>query len=226
GAWRAFRLAQSYGAPQAALEARALQKGLSGEEAGELWRGHLEDLHGGVRRFSAVCDVSGRIGERSLSEQAMLTFRAPKDLTLEILGPLFAPVARARVDETGFAMDPFPVEGAKDGQVRESVDAVLSSVAGVLAGEPFLPGPAKLDSGWGRRDLDRPAWRVAIGDDGLARSATPAGGAPMRLDAFFKAGPRRIPDVFSGKGRFWEFKISCPDPKVETDPFPAPAEAR
>ncbi len=217
GAWRAWRLAQAFGSPQAGAEADALQKDLTPEAAGELWRAHLESVHGGVRRFAAVCRVEGRVGGKDLSEEALLNFRAPKELTFEIMGPLFAPVARARVDETGFSMDRFPVAGLTDAQVQGAAEGALSAVAAVLAGEPFAPGPARYESGWGRRDLVRPSWRVEIGDGGLASSVTPAGGEPMRLEDFAKAGRRRVPKVFRAKGRFWSLTLSCPDPKVETD---------
>jgi tetratricopeptide (TPR) repeat protein len=225
GAWRAWRLAQVFGSDKAGGEADALQKDLTREAVGELWRAHLEAVHGGVRRFSAVCRAEGRVGGKDLTEQALVTFRAPKELTFEIMGPLFAPVARARVDETGFSMDRFPVEGLTDEQVRGAAEGALSVVAATLAGEPFAPGPARYSSGWGRRDLDRPAWRVELGDDGLARSVTPEGGEPLRLEEFAKSGRRRVPKVFRAKGRFWSLTLSCPDPKVETEPDAPPAEA-
>ncbi|MDE2141951.1 MAG: tetratricopeptide repeat protein [Elusimicrobia bacterium] len=224
-AWRAWRLAQSFGNAKAGAKADALQKGLSAEAAGELWRAHLESVHGGLKRYAGLCQVKGRVGGRTLDQQAMLTFRAPHDLTLEILGPLFAPVARASVDAQGFRMDRFPVEGLTDEQVRGAVEGVLELIDGVLAGEPLLPGPAKLDTGWGRRELDRPAWRVEIGDNALARSVTPESGAALSLSDFETAGVRRVPKTFSAQGRFWEFSLRCAQPKFETVPDATPFEA-
>jgi hypothetical protein len=217
-AWRAWRLSQSFGGAKAGAKADALQKDLTPEAAGELWRAHLEAVHGGIARFSGVCDVKGKIGGHAVSEQALLTFRAPRDLTLEILGPLFAPVARAHLDERGFMMDSFPVEGLTDEQVRGAVEGVLDVVTAVLSGEPFLPGPAKLDSSWGRRELDRPAWRVDIGDNALARSVAPAGGTAMSLTDFEKSGMRRVPKAFSASGHSWEFSLNCGAPKFELAP--------
>jgi hypothetical protein len=155
----------------------------------------------------------------------MLTFRAPKDLTLEILGPLFAPVARASVDAQGFRMDRFEVEGLTDEQVRGAAEGVLGMVAAVMAGEPFLPGPAKLDESWGRREVDRPAWRVELGDNALARAVAPAGGEAMTLSDFVKSGTRRVPTSFSARGRGWEFSLKCADPKLELEPEPSIPEA-
>ncbi|HXS99902.1 MAG TPA: tetratricopeptide repeat protein [Elusimicrobiota bacterium] len=215
-AWRAWRLSQSFGGAKAGAKADALQKGLTAEAAGELWRAHLEAVHGGVRRFAAVCDIKGKIGGHPISQQAMLTFRAPLDLTLEILGPLFSPAARAHLDAQGFSMDQFPVDGLKDEQVRGASEGVMSLIAAVLAGQPFAPGPAKYESGWGKRELERPNWRVELGDNALARSVTPAGGSALNFSDFEKAGVRRIPKSFSASGHFWEFSLSCPQPKLET----------
>jgi tetratricopeptide (TPR) repeat protein len=224
GAWRAWRLSQSFGGAKAGAKAEALQKNLTPEAAGELWRAHLEGVHGGVKKFSGLCDVKGRIGKQTVSEQALLTFRAPMDLTFEILGPLFAPIARARIDVHGFAMDQFPIEGLNDEQIRGATEGILSIVAGALAGEPWLAGPAKLDEGWGRRELDRPAWRVSIGDNALAKDVSPAHGTPLALTDFEKFGMRRIPKSFSASGHFWDFSLTCAQPKLETVPDVPPSD--
>ena len=202
-----------------------LQKGLADASAGELWRLHLESVHGGVRRYSGLCEFKGKIGGHAVSAQALLMFRAPKELTLEILGPLFSPVARARVDAQEFSMDQFPIEGLSDQQVRAAAEGVLTMVAAVLAGEPYSAGPAKLDGGWGRRELHRPAWRVEIGDNALARAVAPVGGAAMTLTDFEKIGVRRVPKAFAASGHFWEFTLNCASPKIETAPDLPPLEA-
>ena len=183
-----------------------------------MWRAHLESVHGGVKRFSAVCDLKGRVAGHALSQQALLSFRAPKELTLEVLGPLFAPLARARVDGQGFFMDRFPVPGASDEQVRAAAEGVLSVVAAVLAGEPYAPGAARFESGWGKRELARKDWRVELSDAALARSAGVEGGAGMALADFQKVRLRRVPRSFEARGRFWEFSLTCVEPKVETFP--------
>ncbi|HAZ09288.1 MAG TPA: hypothetical protein DCZ01_12400 [Elusimicrobia bacterium] len=224
-AWRAWRLSQSLGGTKARAKADALQKGLSSEALGELWRAHLEAVHGGIKRFNAVCEVRGKVAGRAIRHQAMLSFRAPKELTLEILGPLFAPVARARIDPQGFFMDRFPVSGATDEQVRVAAEGTLAVVAAVLGGEPYAPGPARLESGWGRRELARKAWRVELSDSALALSASPEGGTAMTFSDFQKEGLRRVPKNFAAKGKFWEFALTCAEPKVESFPSEVLPEA-
>jgi tetratricopeptide (TPR) repeat protein len=221
GAWRAWRLSQSFGGKKAADRADALQKTLSDEAAGELWRAHLASVHAGVKRFAGVCELEGRVGGHALSEKALLSFRAPGRFSLEILGPLFSPVARASLDEKGFAMDEFHVEGLDDAQVRAAAEGSLTAIEAVLAGEPYAPGPARVE-GWGRHTLARPAWSVDVGPDALARSATPASGAAVTFSDFFKNRLRRIPRRFRSSGRFWELSLSCPEAKIELDALDEP----
>ncbi len=215
-AWRAWRLSQSFGGAQAGARADALQKTMSDAQAGELWRRHLASVHGGVRRFAGVCLLDGRIGGRTLSQKAMLSFRAPGNFTLELLGPLFTPLARASIDDKGFRMDEFHVDGLDDAQVHAAAEDALTAIAGALSGAPYAPGPARLE-GWGRHTLARPDWSVDLGPDALARTLTPSGGAALTPADPFKSRLRRIPRAFHAGGRFWELSLSCPEAKIELD---------
>ena len=221
GAWRAWRLAQISGAMKSGAKADALQKRLTPQGAGELWRSHLEAVHGGLKKLNAVCAVKGRVVGHELDRQVLVSFRAPKELTLEVMGPLFSPAARARVDERGFSMDRMSIEGVGDDQLGAAAEEFLSAVAAAYSAEPFASGPARFESSWGRRSLIRSAWRVELGDNGLARTLSRPGGMEMSLSDFEKMGTRRFPKTFSVRGRFWEFSLSCPQPKLEAAPEPA-----
>ena len=47
----------------------------------------------------------------------------------------------------------------------------------------------------------------------------------MSLADFEKVGVRRIPKSFSASGHFWEFSLTCGQPKLETAPDLPPLEA-
>jgi tetratricopeptide (TPR) repeat protein len=219
-AWRAWRLSQSFGGTKAGAKADALQKDLTDAALGELWRQHLADIHGGILRYAALCAVKGRVGGKAIEQQAMLTFRAGRDMTLELLGPLFAPVARARIDSQGFFMDQFPVDGLTDAQVRGATEGIMTAISATLSGAPFLPGPTTVGTNWGRLTLDRPGWRLQIDDDARLRSVAPTGGEAVSVGDFDKSGTRRIAKTFSTSGRFWEFSLNCSAPKFELVPEP------
>ncbi|MBI2788323.1 MAG: tetratricopeptide repeat protein [Elusimicrobia bacterium] len=217
-AWLAWRLAQSLGGAKAGEKAEALQKGLSDEALAELWRRHLEAVQGGVKKTSGLCELKGRIAGRPVSRQALFTFRAPREVSFELLGPMFSTVWRARLDARGFSMDPFPVEGLDQGRVEEAAQGAFAAIAAALSGDAFAPGPARIERGWGRTSLMRPAWRIDL-EDGLARSISPAGnGVTVSLSDFMRARARQVPRIMETKGRFWELAISCPEPKAEFNP--------
>jgi tetratricopeptide (TPR) repeat protein len=217
-AWLAWRLAQSLGAPKAGEKAEALQKGLSDEGLGELWRRHLAAVQGGVRKMSGLCELKGRIAGRAVSRQALFTFRAPREVSFELLGPMFSTAWRARLDAQGFAMDPFPVPGLDQGLIEEAAHGAFTAISGALSGDAFAPGPARIERGWGRTSLMRPAWRIDL-DDGLARSIAPAGsGITVSLSDFLRVRARQVPRLMETKGRFWELAISCAEPKAEFFP--------
>lgn len=217
-AWLAWRLAQSLGGAKAGEKAEALQKGMSDETLAELWRRHLEAVQGGVKKTSGLCELKGRIAGRPVSRQALFTFRAPREVSFELLGPMFSTVWRARLDSRGFSMDPFPVEGLDQARVEEAAQGAFAAIAAALSGDAFAPGPARIERGWGRTSLMRPAWRIDL-EDGLARSISPAGnGVTVSLSDFMRARARQVPRIMETKGRFWELAISCPEPKAEFNP--------
>lgn len=217
-AWLAWRLAQSLGSQKAGPRADALQKGKSDEELGELWRRHLSTVQGGVRKLTGLCELKGRIAGHAVSRQALFTFKAPRQATFELLGPMFSTAWRARLDERGFSMDPFPVEGVDQARVEAAASGAFTAIAAALSGEAFAPGPARMERGWGRTSLMRPAWRVDL-DDALARSVAPAdNGVSVALDDFLRVRERQVPRSLQTKGRFWELAISCPEPKAEFVP--------
>ena len=214
-AWLAWRLAQSLGEPKAGEKADTLQKDLSEEGLGELWRRHLAAVQSGVRKMSGLCELRGRITGRPVLRQALFTFHAPREVSFELLGPMFSTQWRARLDEVGFSMDPFPVEGCDQKLVEEAAHGAFTAIVAALSGEVFAPGPAHMEKGWGRVSLMRPVWRIDL-DDGLARSIAPAGsGVSVALSDFMRVRARQVPRLMETKGRFWNLAIFCAEPKVE-----------
>jgi tetratricopeptide (TPR) repeat protein len=218
GAWRAWRLAQSLGGERSGDQADALQRGWDDASLGELWRKHLALVQGGLKRYTGLCELKGRIAGRPLSHKALFTWRAPGEATFELLGPLFSTAWRARLSSDGFAMDRLPVEGASDAQVEEAAHGVFAAISGALSGAAFAPGPAKLAKSWGRRSLARPGWRVDLGEQALARSYQAEGAPDVDVSDFLRWGQRRAPRRLTVEGRFWELSLACPEPKAEFEP--------
>lgn len=224
GAWRAWRLAQTLGGEKAGEKADALQKGWDDGALGELWRSHLAQVQGGLKRYSGLCELRGRIAGRAVSHKALFTWRAPGDASFELLGPLFSTAWRARLDARGFAMDRLPVDGVSDKQVEEAASGVFTAIAGALSGAAFAPGgESRLQRGWGgRRSLLRPGWRVDLGEQALARSYQREDSPAVAAGDLARWGRRRAPRSLTVEGRFWELSLVCPEPKAEFEPAELP----
>lgn len=218
-AWLAWRRAESLGAPKAGEKADGLQKDLTDEAAGELWRRHLQAVHGGLRKLSGFCELKGKVAGKPVARQALFTFAAPREVSFELLGPMFSTAWRVQLDSRGgFMMDQFPIEGLDQGRIEEAAQGAFSAIAAVLSGEAFAPGPARLEKKWKRRSVVRPAWRIDV-DAGLAKSIAAADeGVAVALSDFLRVRARQIPRLLETKGRFWELAISCPEPKTEFMP--------
>ena len=213
--WLAWRMAQTLGDEKAGDKADALQKDLSDGQLAELWRRHLSVVQGGVEKMSGLCELKGKIAGRAVSRSALFTFRAPDSVNFELLGPMFSTAWRARSDSRGFTMDAFPVEGVDQGRVEDAARGAFTAIAAALSGAAFASGPARMEHGWGRLSLMRPAWRIDL-EDGLAKSIAPAdNGVSISLSDFLRVRERRVPRLMQTKGRFWELGISCAEPKAE-----------
>ncbi|MBI3289681.1 MAG: tetratricopeptide repeat protein [Elusimicrobia bacterium] len=218
GAWLAWRRAHSLGSAKAAALADELQRDLTDEALGELWRRHLEALQGGIKKLSGLCELRGSIAGRAVSRQALFTFRAPREITFELLGPMFSTAWRARLDKDGFAMDRFPVEGLDDARIEEAAHGAFVAIAATLSGEALAPGPARYEKNWGKASLARPAWRLELAD-ARARVVSPSGdGVAVALSDFTPAGGREIARLMETRGRFWQLGIYCAEPRAEFAP--------
>lgn len=218
GAWLAWKRSQSLGDAKAGDKADDAAKGLSDDAVAELWRGHLSSVHGGLKKMAGLCELKGKILGRGVSRQALLTYRAGGELSFELLGPMFSTAWRARVDgHGGFSMDPFPVEGLDENKVFEAARGAFTAIAAALSGAAYAPGPARLEKGWGKTALVRPAWKVELGD-AAAKSVSPAdNGATVALSDWLKVHGRSAPKSMTADGKFWNLSIVCADPKAEFD---------
>ncbi len=217
-AWLAWRMAQTLGSVKTGPLADAAQKTLGDDALGELWRRHLSAVQGGVKKYSGLCELKGRIAGHAVSRQALFTFRAPGEIRFELLGPMFSTAWRAHLDPRGFTMDEFPVSGVDQNRVSDAAHGAFAAIAAALSGDAFAPGPARLEKSWGRTSLMRPKWRVDL-DDALARQISPAdNGVSVSLSDFKRVRERQLPRLMETKGRFWELGISCAEPVAEFQP--------
>jgi len=224
-AWLSWRRSEALaeGPTAAGRKAASLQRRFSPEDLGELYLEHLVAVHGRAAKLSAVCRVEGEVLGRRFAYDGMLTFRGPKELSLDLLGPLFTPLFRVRLGPEGFSMDAIRVEGVDPDLIRQAVDQVFASLREVLSGELFNLRPARYEKRWLRRgwlqaggrrlDLDAPGVR-------LAAVAPPSGPGRVAFGDFIKVAGHLVPRTISLAGLGYALTIRLDQPKVEFLPEP------
>ncbi|MCX5795467.1 MAG: tetratricopeptide repeat protein [Elusimicrobia bacterium] len=224
-AWLAWKRAEALaeGPSAAGRKAASLQRRFSPEDLGELYLEDLAAVHGRAVKLSAVCRVEAEALGRRFAYDGMLTFRGPKELSLDLLGPLFTPLFRVRLGPEGFSMDAIRVEGVDPDLIRQAVDQVFAALREYLSGDLFIVRPARYEKRWWRRgwlkaadrrlDLDAKGMR-------LAALTPPAGQAAVGFGDFAKVAGHLVPRTISVAGLGYALTIKLDQPKIEFLPEP------
>ncbi len=217
-AWLSFKRAELLSEDPAVpgKKAARIQKGFDPSQLGELYLRHLDAVHGRWRKMSAVCRAEVQVVGRRFSHDGILSLGPSGELTLEILGPLFTPLWRARAGSDGFSMDAVP--GADPDQVRGVVEGLLSSLRAYLVGDLFAARPAIYHKGWFKRSIIIGDRRLDLDADGqrLAAVVLPEGkGKILFSDLAKAAGGRLVPRRISWKGRFGSVTLNLEQVQVD-----------
>ena len=234
GAWKAWKRSQSL-APadeesRAGAKALKLQRRFSREQLGGLLQDYLSGVEAGAVRLTGLCDVSAKIGPKRISFKAMVTFRAPDDLRLEVLGPLFTPVMRLELSGQDFQMDRLALPGVSQEEADSAARAALSSMRDFLSGRVFSLKPAVYRKRWWsrKRELLAGGWteRLDAGET-LAVELRPPSGPVSRLalDGFGRESGRLVPRKLTASGRGFSFDVAFTDVKISLAPAAAPPAA-
>ena len=219
-AWRAWKRAAALaeGPLAAAQKAARAQRRFDPEALGALYLEHLAATHGRVRKLSALCRVEGEVLGRRFSYDGMLTFRGPRELALDILGPLFLPLFRVRLGAEGFFMDDIRTQGADPGLIRQAVAGMFTALRECLSGDLFALRPARYKKGWWRKSwLEAGGRRLYLDPKGARLSALepPEGKGRVSLDVFAKLQGRLLPRKAAIAGLGYTLDITLDQMQVE-----------
>ncbi|MFA6003361.1 MAG: tetratricopeptide repeat protein, partial [Elusimicrobiota bacterium] len=217
-AWGAWKRALALGDTSAAVAGKAAQaaRGFDAEDMGVLYLEHLAAVHGQVRRLSAICRVEGDILGRRFHYDGMLGFRGPRELSLDILGPLFVPMFRIRLGAEGLAMDAIRVEGVDPDAVRAAVEGMFLALREYLSGAVFKLRPAYYRQGWWRRRLEAGGRRLELDRSGLRLAALPPpeGQGRLALEDFILVRGHLVPRKLTLSGSGYRLSLILDQVKV------------
>jgi len=114
-AWLAWKKAELLEKPAkrktAVARLKALEKRLPGDQAGALRREHLKAFLPAGLEFSSFAKVEAKLRGKTVKFDAILHYSPPEDLTITVMGPLMAPLWKARLSGDGIEMDSVSLAG-------------------------------------------------------------------------------------------------------------------
>ena len=146
-AWKYSRLLEKP-AKRAAAEARikALQKKIPGSEAGGLERAYWNNFSPAGSEFSSFAKVEARLRGRTVKLDAILHFAPPTDFSLTVMGPLMAPLWKARASGEGMEMDAIAIAGIDPATFSYWASLMTAELKDWFSGKTMAGG--KFDDGW------------------------------------------------------------------------------
>ncbi|MBI5623467.1 MAG: tetratricopeptide repeat protein [Elusimicrobia bacterium] len=210
-AWRAWMRSQALQPAEAkpGKKAEKLGESFSPSDLGGFQLDHLARFLGGIEKFSGLCEVKMSFVGKAFSYNGVLTFK-DGDVSMDILGPLFTPVLRARFGGDGFVMDPIRLEGVSTDALMDEASKAFGALHGYLSGRVFEPRPALYGKSWFSRWVDTPEWRLVLSPDGhKVERLEPRekGGVGLTLGDFIFQRGRQVPSRLTLDGRGFRFII-------------------
>ncbi|MBI5882570.1 MAG: tetratricopeptide repeat protein [Elusimicrobia bacterium] len=209
--WRAWMRSQALqpGEPKSGRKADKIADRFAPADLGGFQMDHLAAFLGGIEKYSGLCEVKMSFVGKTFSYNGLLTFK-DGDLSMDILGPLFAPVMRARFGAEGFIMDPIRLEGVRTDALMDEASKAFGALHDYFSGKIFEPRPALYGKSWFSRWVDTPEWRLVLSEDGLkVEKLEPKAGDGVYLnlgDFIFQRG-RQVPSRLTLDGRGFRFII-------------------
>jgi tetratricopeptide (TPR) repeat protein len=214
-AWAAWRAAAAVAPakPEFARKAEKVEPLIDGEKLGGLYMALFARTQGEIRTFGAPCAFEADIAGRKVRLQALVRFKAPYELSFEVLGPLFVPVFRAAfTGKDAFESDRLNIDGVGEEAARAALMAALGRMRDVLNGGIYA-GPSLHRRWWGSRFIETPGARL-YPDASRARLETVKydDGLTMRLLDPRSYGTRLLPTRFEFKGRGFKVEFRFGEP--------------
>ncbi|OIO10837.1 MAG: hypothetical protein AUJ52_03315 [Elusimicrobia bacterium CG1_02_63_36] len=219
GAWAAWKNAQALGSNGKNLPAK-LSRAEGAWTPGELGKKYLDYLsnsRGTFESFGGPCEILGKVAGKEFKFQAILHYRAPWGLSVDVLGPMFTPMMRmAFSGEDAFEMDPLKIEGVDSDMLQERVYESLLFLRAYLEGGLFRGSEAQFRKTWRRSRVDTASHSFVLDKPKVRLSSLRAIAAPgleLELADYRPAeGGRWVPSrmTLTGKGFLFDFKIPAP----------------
>ena len=172
-AWQNSRLLERpSGRPAAAARLKELQKKIPAAEAGGLEKAFLRSVLPAGQEFSAFAKVEAKLRGKTVKFDAILHFSPPWDLNLTVMGPLMAPLWKARVSGDSLEMDSMEIKGIDPEAFNYWASLIAVELRDWFSGQTLEGG--KLEDGWASSCFTGGAREVCLNGDLTPKEIRPA----------------------------------------------------
>ncbi len=199
-------------------KARRLERQLPADTLGGLYLAYLRESQGSSAKLSGLGTLQGSVLGHPFAFETLIDYRQPPALSLDLLGPLFTPLFRARVSSQALSMDTVTIPGLPQRALQKDLRATFGLLFDYFSGSVFAGSAARLVRHWfSPPTLEVPGWTIRLSDDGVfARKFTPrpGGGIRLELSVFEPLAQRLMPRVASVIKRGLRVDLILKDPHV------------
>ena len=125
---------------------KALQNKIPGAEAEGLERAYLKKISPAGIEFSSFAKVEARLRGRTVKLDAILHFAPPADFSLTVMGPLMAPLWKARASGDVLDMNAIALAGIDSATFSYWASLMTTELRDWFSGKTIAGG--KFDDGW------------------------------------------------------------------------------
>jgi tetratricopeptide (TPR) repeat protein len=165
-AWTAWKTSWLLEVPakrkKAEARIKALQKKIPAAQAGELEKSLLTAFSPSGQEFSSFAKVEARLRGKTVKFDAIIRFAPPSDFSLTVMGPLMAPLWKARFSGGVLDMDAVSLKGLDPETFNYWASLITGELKSWFSGETL--GGLKPAEGWGSSCLEGGGRRVCLDD--------------------------------------------------------------
>ncbi|MBI5209565.1 MAG: tetratricopeptide repeat protein [Elusimicrobia bacterium] len=210
-AWRAWMKAQSLepSSVKFGKKAARVQDKFDPVRLGGFFLDHVGQVQGGIEKYSGLCEVKMMFLGKTFTYNGVLTARGAA-LDVDILGPLFTPIMRARLGEDGFTMDPIRIEGVSTEALMDEAFRAFQTMSDYLSGKVFRDKPVTYGASWFNQWVEMPDSRLFLGADRLrVERLEPKDkeGVGLALGDFVVQRGRHVPSRLTVEGKGFRLAI-------------------
>jgi tetratricopeptide (TPR) repeat protein len=211
-AWVALKMSMTLSSHgnQAEKKLKQMNKKLSKWETGDYFSSYLSLLQDDITEFSSACQLKLKIFGHQVSFPASCSFRAPSDISIEVMGPMFSSLFDMEISSGSFSMGRISIRGVSPSNARRASRQALAMIADYFSGNIFSDSPVEYVKRFGHRSLKGKNWVLSLDGKGAAVSELKSSLYPhqsLTLSKFQDLAGHLFPSSLEVRGKGFVFDI-------------------